>query len=35
VPDDEPMGPDLLRVRLTPVMAQRFARHAGQIASSG
>jgi uncharacterized repeat protein (TIGR03847 family) len=33
VPDDEPMAPDVLRVRLAPVAAQRFARHAGQIAS--
>jgi uncharacterized repeat protein (TIGR03847 family) len=35
VPDDEPIGPDVLRVRLTPVMAQRFARSAGRLASSG
>ena len=35
VPDDDPLGPDLLRVRLTPWMAQRFARQAAQMASSG
>ena len=32
VPDDDPLGPDLLRVRLTPLMALRFARLAGRLA---
>jgi uncharacterized repeat protein (TIGR03847 family) len=35
IPDDDPIGPDVLRVRLTPAMAQRFARHAGRIAAVG
>lgn len=35
VPDDDPIGPDVLRVRLTPAMAQRFARDAGRIAAAG
>ena len=35
VPDDDPIGPDVLRVRLTPAMAQRFARSAGRIAAGG
>ncbi len=33
VPDDDPLGPDLLRVRLTPLMALRFARRAGDLSS--
>lgn len=33
VPDDDPIGPDVLRVRLTPVMAQRFARQARQLSA--
>jgi uncharacterized repeat protein (TIGR03847 family) len=33
IPDDAPIGPDVLRVHLTPVMAQRFARRAGVIAA--
>ena len=32
VPDDAPLGPDVLRIRLTPHMAQRFARQAGRVA---
>jgi uncharacterized repeat protein (TIGR03847 family) len=32
VPDDDPLGPDVLRVRLTPLMALRFARRAGELA---
>ena len=35
VPDDDPIGPDVLRVRLTPLMAQRFARSARRIAAGG
>jgi uncharacterized repeat protein (TIGR03847 family) len=31
VPDDEPWGPDILRVRLTPITAQRFARQARRL----
>jgi len=31
--DDDPLGPDLMRVRLTPLMALRFARQAARIAS--
>jgi uncharacterized repeat protein (TIGR03847 family) len=34
VPDDAPLGPDVLRVRLKPFMAQRFARQAMQVAAS-
>jgi uncharacterized repeat protein (TIGR03847 family) len=33
ISDDDPLGPDLLRVRLTPRMALRFARQAARIAS--
>jgi uncharacterized repeat protein (TIGR03847 family) len=33
ISDDDPLGPDLLRVRLTPLMALRFARQAARIAS--
>jgi uncharacterized repeat protein (TIGR03847 family) len=32
MPDDDPLGPDVLRVRLTPLMALRFARRAGVLA---
>jgi uncharacterized repeat protein (TIGR03847 family) len=32
VGDDDPLGPDVLRVRLTPHMAQRFARQAARLA---
>jgi uncharacterized repeat protein (TIGR03847 family) len=32
VPDDAPLGPDVLRVRLAPYMAQRFARQAARLA---
>jgi uncharacterized repeat protein (TIGR03847 family) len=34
VPDDAPLGPDVLRVRLTPYMAQRFARQAARVAGA-
>jgi uncharacterized repeat protein (TIGR03847 family) len=30
--DDDPMGPDVLRLRLSPAMAQRFARQARRVA---
>jgi hypothetical protein len=33
VSDDDPLGPDLMRVRLAPLMALRFARQAARIAS--
>jgi hypothetical protein len=33
VSDHDPLGPDLLRVRLTPDMALRFARQAARLAS--
>lgn len=33
ISDDDPLGPDLMRVRLTPLMALRFARQAARIAS--
>jgi uncharacterized repeat protein (TIGR03847 family) len=33
ISDDDPLGPDLLRVRLTPDMALRFARQAARLAS--
>lgn len=35
IPDDAPLGPDVLRVRLTPWMAQRFARRAKRIVAAG
>jgi uncharacterized repeat protein (TIGR03847 family) len=35
IPDDAPFGPDILRVRLTPAMAQRFARRAVRVVSAG
>lgn len=31
VPDDAPIGPDVLRVHLKPSMAQHFARQAGRV----
>jgi uncharacterized repeat protein (TIGR03847 family) len=31
IPDDAPIGPDVLRVHLTPFMAQQFARRAGTV----
>lgn len=31
IPDDAPIGPDVLRVHLTPSMAQRFARDADTV----
>jgi hypothetical protein len=33
ISDDDPLGPDVMRVRLTPLMALRFARQAARIAS--
>jgi hypothetical protein len=33
ISDDDPLGPDLMRVRLIPLMALRFARQAARIAS--
>jgi hypothetical protein len=33
VPDDEPWGPDVLRLRLTPIVAQRFARQARRLSA--
>lgn len=35
IPDDAPFGPDVLRVRLTPAMAQRFARRAARVVAAG
>jgi len=35
IPDDAPIGPDVLRVHLTPFMAQQFARRAGQVVADG
>jgi len=35
IPDDAPIGPDVLRVRLTPFMAQQFARRASQVVEAG
>jgi uncharacterized repeat protein (TIGR03847 family) len=35
VPDDAPIGPDVLRVHLSPSMAQQFARRAGAIVHAG
>lgn len=35
LPDDAPIGPDVLRVRLTPSRAQQFARRAGVVAAVG
>ena len=31
IPDDAPIGPDVLRVHLSPFMAQQFARRAGVV----
>lgn len=35
IPDDAPIGPDVLRVRLTPYMAQQFARRANSVVAGG
>ena len=35
IPDDAPIGPDVLRVRLRPLMAQQFARQAGRVVATG
>lgn len=35
IPDDAPIGPDVLRVRLTPYMAQQFAHRANSVVAGG
>jgi uncharacterized repeat protein (TIGR03847 family) len=35
IPDDAPIGPDVLRVHLTPFMAQQFARRATSVVAGG
>lgn len=35
IPDDAPIGPDVLRVHLTPHMAQQFARRANSVVAGG
>lgn len=35
IPDDAPIGPDILRVHLTPSVAQQFARRADAVVSDG
>lgn len=35
IPDDAPIGPDVLRVRLTAYMAQQFARRANSVVAGG
>jgi len=35
IPDEAPIGPDVLRVRLTPFMAQQFARRANSVVAGG
>lgn len=35
IPDDAPIGPDVLRVRLTPFMAQQFAHRANSVVAGG
>ena len=35
IPDEAPIGPDVLRVRLTPYMAQQFARRANSVVAGG
>lgn len=35
IPDDAPIGPDVLRVRLTPAMALGFARRAKRVVGAG
>jgi uncharacterized repeat protein (TIGR03847 family) len=35
IPDDAPIGPDVLRVRLPPAMAVGFARRAGRVVAAG
>lgn len=35
IPDDAPIGPDVLRVHLTPSMAQQFARRANSVVAGG
>ena len=35
VPDDAPVGPDVLRVRISAAMAQGFARHALKVVAAG
>ena len=35
IPDDDPSGPDLLRVRIAPAMADSFVRRAGHVVAAG
>lgn len=35
IPDDAPIGPDVLRVHLLPLMAQQFARRAERVVADG
>ena len=35
MPDDDPNGPDLLRVRIPPAMADSFVRRAGRVVAAG
>ncbi len=35
IPDDDPNGPDLLRVRIPPAMADSFVRRAGRVVAAG
>lgn len=35
LPDDDPDGPDVIRVRLTPGMARAFARRASRVVAAG
>ena len=35
IPDEAPIGPDVMRVRLTPTMARRFARRAVRVVAAG
>jgi uncharacterized repeat protein (TIGR03847 family) len=35
IPDEAPIGPDVLRVHLTPFMAQQFARRANRVVAGG
>ena len=35
IPDDDPNGPDVLRVRIPPAMADSFVRRAGRVVAAG
>jgi uncharacterized repeat protein (TIGR03847 family) len=35
IPDDDPNGPDLLRVRIAPAMADSFVRRANRVVAAG